>query len=145
MFTRFRFPLVLTAIAVTLAGVVGAEREHADPTRLESTAGELAPKSVAIRKPEATSLWVALPLFVFYKATFPAIWVLNHAANGVLAVFGIKPVAEAELAHDEEELRLLLASTGTDQLSAQKRQLLGNVFELSDHTARQIMVPRLSA
>jgi len=104
--------------------------------------GELAPKSVAIRKPEPTSLWVALPLYLFYKATYPAIWVLNHAANKVLAVFGIEPVAEAELAHDEEELRLLLAATGPSQLSAQKRRLLGNVFELSDHTARQIMVPR---
>ena len=102
--------------------------------------GELAPKSMAIRKPEATSLWVALPLFAFYKATFPAIWLLNHAANRVLAIFGIQPVAEGELAHDEEELRLLLA--GDRQLSAQKRRLLGNVFELSDHTARQIMVPR---
>ena len=111
-------------------------------TVLHIVLGELAPKSVAIRKPEATSLWVALPLFAFYKATYPAIWVLNHAANGVLALFGIEPVAEAELAHDEEELRRLLASSGASQLSAQKRQLLGNVFELSDHTARQIMVPR---
>jgi CBS domain containing-hemolysin-like protein len=111
-------------------------------TVLHIVLGELAPKSVAIRKPEPTSLWVALPLFAFYKATYPAIWLLNHAANGVLALIGIRPVAEAELAHDEEELRLLLASSDTSHLSAQKRQLLGNVFELSDHTARQIMVPR---
>jgi CBS domain containing-hemolysin-like protein len=111
-------------------------------TVLHIVLGELAPKSLAIRKPEATSLWVALPLFLFYKATYPAIWVLNHAANAVLALVGIEPVAEAELAHDEEELRLLLASSDTSLLSAQKRRLLGNVFELSDHNARQIMVPR---
>ena len=111
-------------------------------TVLHIVLGELAPKSVAIRKPESTSLWVALPLFLFYKAAYPAIWLLNHAANGVLGLFGIKPVAEAELAHNEEELRLLLASSGASQLSAHKRQLLGNVFELSDRTARQAMVPR---
>jgi CBS domain containing-hemolysin-like protein len=111
-------------------------------TVLHIVLGELAPKSVAIRKPEGTSLWVALPLFVFYKATYPAIWVLNHAANAVLAAVGIEPVAEAELAHDEGELRLLLASSDSSRLSSQKRRLLGNVFGLSDHTARQIMVPR---
>ncbi len=111
-------------------------------TVLHIVLGELAPKSVAIRKPEPTALWVALPLFLFYKATFPAIWVLNHAANAVLAIVGIKPVSEGELAHDEGELRLLLASGGGSQMSTQKRRLLDNVFGLSDRTARQVMVPR---
>ena len=111
-------------------------------TVLHIVLGELAPKSLAIRKPEPTSLWVALPLYLFYKATYPAIWVLNHAANAVLSLVGIDPVTESELAHSEEELRLLLASSESSQLSAQKRQLLGNVFELSEHNARQAMVPR---
>jgi CBS domain containing-hemolysin-like protein len=50
-------------------------------------------------------------------------------------------VTERELAHSEEELRLLLASTA-EELSQQKRELLDNVFELSHRVARQIMVPR---
>ncbi len=111
-------------------------------TVLHIVLGELAPKSVAIRKPEPTSLWIAIPLFVFYKVTYPAIYVLNKAANGLLSVFGIEPVSEGELAHDEEELRLLLSSSDSSRLSSQKRRLLGNVFELSHRTARQIMVPR---
>lgn len=104
--------------------------------------GELAPKSLAIRKPEATSLWVAFPLYVFYKLTYPAIWLLNHAANWILRLFGIEPVSESELGHDEEELRLLLSSTAASQLSKQKRELLDNIFELSHRMARQIMIPR---
>jgi len=104
--------------------------------------GELAPKSLAIRKPEPTSLWVAWPLYLFYVATMPAIWLLNHAANGFLKIFGIEPVTEGELAHDEEELRLLLASPDASLLSKHKRELLDNIFELSHRMARQIMVPR---
>ena len=104
--------------------------------------GELAPKSLAIRKPEATSLWVSWPLYIFYVATMPAIWLLNHAANAFLKIFGIQPVSEGELAHDEEELRLLLASPNASQLSKNKRELLDNIFELSHRIARQIMVPR---
>jgi magnesium and cobalt exporter, CNNM family len=104
--------------------------------------GELAPKSLAIRKPEPTALWVALPLFLFYKLTYPAIWLLNHGANGLLKLLGVAPVREAEFAHDEEELRLLLASSHAILLSKHKRELLDNVFELSHRMARQIMVPR---
>ena len=104
--------------------------------------GELAPKSLAIRKPEPTSLWVALPLWTFYRITFPGIWVLNLLANAVLRLFGIEPVGHGELAHSEEEIRSLLASEEDSKLSDPKRELLDNVFELSDRNARQVMVPR---
>ncbi|HEV2856188.1 MAG TPA: hemolysin family protein [Thermoanaerobaculia bacterium] len=111
-------------------------------TILHIVLGELAPKSIAIRKAEGTALVVALPLYVFYKLTYPAIWVLNHTANRLLRLVGIAPAAEGELAHDEEELRLLLSSTNASQLSTQKRELLDNIFELSHRVARQIMLPR---
>jgi CBS domain containing-hemolysin-like protein len=103
--------------------------------------GEQAPKTLAIRKPVEASMWIALPLHAFYRMTYPAIWLLNRAANGLLQVIGVEPVAKGELGHSEEELRLLLASTA-EELSQQKRELLDNVFELSHRVARQIMVPR---
>jgi CBS domain containing-hemolysin-like protein len=111
-------------------------------TILHIVLGELAPKSLAIRKPEPTSLLVAFPLYLFYKVTYPAIWVLNHAANAILRLFGIQPVSEGELRHSEEEIRRLLDSDQQSELPEQKRELLANVFELSHRTARQIMVPR---
>jgi CBS domain containing-hemolysin-like protein len=111
-------------------------------TILHIILGELAPKSIAIRKPEGTALLVAYPLYLFYKVTYPAIWVLNHAANALLKLVGIAPVSESEIAHDEEELRLLLASGPASQLSTQKRELLDNIFELSHRVARQVMLPR---
>ncbi len=104
--------------------------------------GELAPKSLAIRRPEPTSLWVAAPLWFFYQVTYPFIWVLNKMANGFLRLFGIRPVGHGEQAHSEEEIRRLLASTQEVKLSGPKRELLDNVFELSDRNARQVMVPR---
>jgi len=108
---------------------------------LHIVVGEQAPKTLAIRKPFDASLWIVLPLHAFYRATYPAIWLLNKAANGLLQLFGVEPVTEGELGHSEEELRLLLAST-EEELSQQKRELLDNVFELSHRVARQIMVPR---
>ena len=127
-------PKVLHSIALTVSFIA--------ITILHIVLGELAPKSVAIRKSEATTLAIAWPLFVFYKLTYPAIWLLNHTANYLLKLVGIAPVSEGELAHDEEELRLLLASSHASAVSKQTRELLDNIFELKHRVARQIMVPR---
>lgn len=127
-------PAVTHSISLTFAFAV--------ITVLHIVLGELAPKSLAIREAEATTLWTAVPLYFFYKVTFPIIWVLNHSANAILRIFGIQPMGGTEHAHNEEELRLILASSAGSELSSAKRQLLGNIFELSTRIARQVMVPR---
>src|SRR5215213_5808585 len=113
-------PQLLHSISLTISFLV--------ITILHIVLGELAPKSIAIRKAEGTALMVALPLFVFYKITYPAIWLLNHTANSLLKLVGIAPMSESEIAHDEEELRLLLASSNASHMSLQKRELLDNIF-----------------
>ena len=111
-------------------------------TTLHIVLGELAPKSLAIRRPEVTSLWVALPLYAFYTISYPAIWLLNHMANAILRAVGIDPLEEGDLAHTEDEIRRLVASSTDSELPERKRELLDNIFELSDRVARQVMVPR---
>jgi CBS domain containing-hemolysin-like protein len=127
-------PQLLHSISITVSFLV--------ITVLHIVLGEQAPKTIAIRKAESASLLIAFPLFVFYKVTYPAIWLLNHAANALLKLIGVAPADEAEMAHDEEELRLLLSSGNAAQLSSQKREQLDNIFELSHRLARQIMLPR---
>jgi len=124
---------------VRSAGLIGA---FLLITVLHIVLGELAPKSVAIRRPGPTVLVSAWPLYIFFKLTYPAIWILNHAANAFLRIFGIAPMSESEMGHSEEEVRLLLSTTRATELSSEKRELLDNVFELSLRTARQVMLPR---
>lgn len=127
-------PAVVHSVALTTAFVT--------ISALHIVLGELVPKSLAIRRPEGVSLWVAMPLTGFYWLMFPAIWLLNHTANLLLRLVGLKPATESELAHSEEEVRLLLGSSESSHLSDAKRDLLTNVFELSDRVARQVMLPR---
>jgi CBS domain containing-hemolysin-like protein len=78
-------------------------------TVLHIVLGELAPKSIAIRKAVPTTLWISRPLRLFYLVFKPAIWLLNGLANWLLKrILRLDPVAESELAHSEEELRLIL-------------------------------------
>ncbi|HMR04847.1 MAG TPA: hemolysin family protein [Polyangiaceae bacterium] len=111
-------------------------------TVLHIVLGEQAPKTFAIRRPEATTLLLSLPLYAFFKITYPLIWLLNHASNALLRLVGVAPVSEAELAHSEEEMRLMLSSEHAGELHKDTRKLLDNIFELTHRVARHIMVPR---
>jgi CBS domain containing-hemolysin-like protein len=112
-------------------------------TFLHIVAGELAPKSLAIQKPLATSLWIAQPLHWFYLIFYPLIWVLNHAAFWLLRRFGLQPVSEGELAHSEEEIRLLLAETRRHTSGPTLGQDIAlNAFGLRQRRAREVMRPR---
>ena len=88
----------------TLAFVVG----FSVITALHIVLGELVPKSLSIQKTEAIVLFVARPLIMFDKLMYPAVWFLNHVANWTLRRMGISAASEAEEAHNEEEIRILM-------------------------------------
>ncbi|MBI4325580.1 MAG: HlyC/CorC family transporter [Chloroflexi bacterium] len=112
-------------------------------TFLHIVAGELAPKSLAIQKPLPTSLWVAQPLRWFYVLFYPLIWVLNHAAFWLLRRCGLEPVSEAELAHSEEEIRLILAQSRRHTSGPSLGQDIAlNAFALRQRRVREVMRPR---
>jgi CBS domain containing-hemolysin-like protein len=109
-------------------------------TFLHIVLGELAPKSLAIQRAQKTTLAVASPLHAFFVVFKPFIWLLNGAANYFLKVVGIQPISEADLAHSEEELRLLLSKGKT--ISSMGKSILLKAMELRDRTVREVMVPR---
>ncbi|QDH22559.1 hemolysin family protein [Saccharibacillus brassicae] len=112
-------------------------------TFLHIVLGELAPKSLAIQKSEGTSLVLAGPLLVFYYVFLPVIWLLNHAANAFLRLFGLEPAGEAEAAHSEEEIRILMnQSAKSGAIDLEEVKLMDNIFDFSDMLAREVMLPR---
>jgi CBS domain containing-hemolysin-like protein len=84
------------------------------------------------------------PLGGFYVVFKPAIWFLNKSANFVLQkLLRLKPVPKTELAHSEEELRLILdQSERSEEVSALGRNLLVNALDLRQRVVRDIMTPR---
>jgi len=105
--------------------------------------GELVPKSVAIRKAERSSLLVALPLRWFYLVTRPVTWLMYIGAAGILKLFHIRPASERELAHSEEELRMILeASQEVGHIDEVEQTLMRRALTFGDQTVTDIMVPR---
>jgi CBS domain containing-hemolysin-like protein len=129
-------PLLIETVSFALA--------FSTITILHIVLGELAPKTIAIRKPAPTTLWVSRPLSLFYVLFKPAIWLLNGLANWLVkAVFHLEPVAESELVHSEDELRLILdQSTKAARVSPVSQEILANAFELRRRVVREVMTPR---
>jgi len=105
--------------------------------------GELAPKSAALRKPEALSLWTAVPLYLFYWAMFPFIWGLNASANWILRVAGLGEAGghghEVPYSNDELRMILHLSRAAADEDDNELNRMLAHTLELPKLHASDVM------
>jgi CBS domain containing-hemolysin-like protein len=133
----FAAPSVVThsAAAITTAFLV--------ITFLHIVIGELAPKTIALTKPEVVSKLVARPLMLFSTLAYPGIWFLNGAANKLLRLFRMEPMSELEHIHSPDELRLLVShSAKHGRLDEADSAMLAGVFDFHEKKARDVMRPR---
>jgi CBS domain containing-hemolysin-like protein len=113
---------------------------------LHVVGGELAPKVYAFHRPVRSSLAVARTINLLYRLLYPAIWLLNHASNGLLRLFGQRDLVGPKGGHlsiSEEELRTILAASASEGiLDSAETAMIQGVFDLDAHTVREVMVPR---
>jgi putative hemolysin len=112
-------------------------------TALHIVIGELAPKGLALQKPEGTTLFITRPILLFYAIFKLPIHALNAVGNGVLRLFGLEPASGHEMVHSVEELRLLvrgMEAAGT--VEASEARIASRAFAFGDLTVGQLMTPR---
>jgi len=109
---------------------------------LHIVVGELAPKSMAIRKPATVSLWTAAPLYSFYWLMYPAILILNKSANLVLRLFKLDETSEKEGSYSAKELKLILtASHRHGELHKEEAQILERALNFRERRVADCMQP----
>ncbi|WP_298473903.1 hemolysin family protein [uncultured Psychrobacillus sp.] len=113
-------------------------------TYIHVVVGELTPKTFAIQRSEQITLAVAKPLVIFDKIMYPVIHGMNGSARFLATkVFGLEPVSESEVAHSEEELRMILSdSFKGGEINQAEYKYVNKIFEFDDRIAKEIMVPR---
>ncbi len=113
-------------------------------TTLHITLGEQAPKILAIQKSVPATLFISRPLAFFYAVFKPGIGFLNWMSNWLLrVVFRTQPASEHELAHSEEELRVILSQSAEHQEVTQLgKEILINALDLRERVVRDITTPR---
>ncbi|HZN60868.1 MAG TPA: CNNM domain-containing protein [Planctomycetota bacterium] len=111
-------------------------------TAVHIIVGEQAPKMLAIRQGERCALVVARPLRAFYLVSFPVMWLINLASNAVLWILRIPAASDMELAHSEEELKMILgASHEKGELTLNRLLMMENVLDFGTLRVRDVMTP----
>ncbi|MFF0307368.1 hemolysin family protein [Streptosporangium sp. NPDC004379] len=101
--------------------------------------GELAPKRIALQRAEGISLLVAPFLDRMAALSRPVIWALSKSSDGVVKLLGGNPEEDRE-AITTEELRDMVV--GHQELTADERHLIAEVFAAGKRQLREVMLPR---
>jgi putative hemolysin len=104
--------------------------------------GELVPKQVALRNPEAMASRVAPPMRILALVGTPIVWLLDISGKLVLRLLGQSGENEEQVT--EEEVRTIIAeATTAGVLETEEHSMISGVMRLADRSARGIMTPRL--
>ncbi len=126
-----------TALAVSLASALAVS------TVVQMVVGELAPKNLAIARPERTALALALPLRAYRSVFAPVIRFFDEASNRVTGWLGYEPTEELLAGYAPDELaRVIQASTEGGSLPDETAELLLRAVELGERRVSEVMVPR---
>jgi CBS domain containing-hemolysin-like protein len=137
---RALLPVAWAAAAAHTAAVALA---FALITFMHVVFGELIPKTLALRTPDRTSLWVAGPLNVFTRMSRPFLFLMNGTGAALLRCLGHRPTGSEGQVHSVEELSLLIEDTReAGVLSPAQAEFVRKVFRLSGKRVGDCMVPR---
>lgn len=105
--------------------------------------GEITPKNLATIHAEKLALGYARVIYALMFLLTPAVFIVNKITSGVLALLRIDPTVKTN-AMTEHELRTLVNVGQEDGvIESEEKQMIYNVFDFGDSTARDVMIPRI--
>ena len=103
--------------------------------------GELVPKQIALRNPEAIAVRVAPAMTAIARIASPVVWFLDISGRAVLRTLGYQ--AQAEHRVTDEEIRASMAEAETaGVIEPGERAMIAGVMRLGDRPVRAVMTPR---
>ncbi len=113
-------------------------------TVVQMVLGELAPKNLAITRPEALARSLSRSTLVYLAVAGPLIRVFDAAANRLLRAVGIEPIEELPQGATREDLEQIVAEArDAGHLDADTAALLDSGLDFRLLTAGEAMVPRV--
>ncbi len=110
-------------------------------TYLSLVVGELVPKQIALRSPEAIAAAVARPMRWVSRLTAPFVWLLDTSTSLIFRLLRLDRDAKAHVT--AEELHLVVAEASTaGVIEESERAIISGVVRLADRPVREVMTPR---
>ena len=103
--------------------------------------GELAPKRIAIMRPERIAKQVARPILILSRLSFPLVWLLSTLNSGIFRILNIKAHKENQVT--EEEIKAMInegSELGT--IEEEEKDIIQRVFHLGDRSITSLMTHR---
>ncbi|MCU0238087.1 MAG: hemolysin family protein [Pyrinomonadaceae bacterium] len=112
-------------------------------TFLHIVFGELVPKMFALEKAETFATFASIPLELFAKVFSPLLWIFNKVGSAIGKLIGLKANLDESAVYTEDEIRQLVKlSQASGHLNEEEQKLIDKVFEFSDTTVKEAMIPR---
>lgn len=105
--------------------------------------GEVSPKTTATYRAEKIALKFCPIIWVLMTIFTPLAFIINTIAFGVLKILGVDRTAKKTIT--ESELRTIVnVSQEEGLIENDEKTFINNVFDFSDTTVKEIMVPRIN-
>ncbi|MCI8415907.1 MAG: HlyC/CorC family transporter [Lachnospiraceae bacterium] len=132
-----------TVLATTFFGSAGAGIATGVLTVLVLIFGEVTPKNCAAISGERLALLYGGPVYAWVKVITPVSRVINAISRGLMRLLGVDPNKKSDT-YTETEIRSIVDESHEDgEIESEERKMINNVFDLDDHLAKDIMVPRV--
>jgi CBS domain containing-hemolysin-like protein len=110
---------------------------------LHMVIGEMAPKNIAISRPERSAIVLAVPFRAFMFIFQPLIWLLNGVANSVLRLFGVRPADALDVGHSAEDLAMVIGAGQEEGVIGEfAHNLLTGAIDFTERDVTVAMTPR---
>ena len=111
-------------------------------TYLSLIVGELVPKQIALREPEAVASRVAPTMALLSRLAAPLVWLLDISGRLVLKLLG-QSGKTSDGVTDEEIRSVLAEAQSAGVIETGESRMIAGVMRLADRTARGLMTPRM--
>ncbi len=138
---RLSDALLAAGMTPALANALGVGGVVVGITYMSLIFGELVPKQIALRAPEAAAIRIAPLLAGIATVAAPIVWVLDKSGQVVLAMLGQSGKVDRNMT-DEEVKMVLSEASSAGVIEKAETAMIAGVMRIADRTARGLMIPR---
>jgi putative hemolysin len=138
---RLQMWLVAQGVPAEWAANLGVGGVVVAITYVSLIVGELVPKQLALRNPEAVAIRMAPAMTVLSVISAPVVWFLERSGRIVLWLLGARGTGSSKVTEEEVHVLLSEAAEG-GVLEEEEREMMAGVMRLGDRNARALMTPR---